>query len=265
MNGRLEGCVALVTGAAHGIGRAVVRRYLEEGASGVVAVDRDADALEVLRDEAPDRIRTVAGDVRDFDTHRRATDRALDAHGRLDVLVGNAGVFDFWRPLRGYTDALLASSMDELFAINVRGYLYSALAAREALVASRGCMVFTASVAGFHAGGGGVLYTMAKHAVVGMIRQLALEMAPDVRVNGVGPGGTVTGLAGTEALGHADRRAAADAQSFRSRMANAVPLRAAQEPEDHAGLYVLLASRRDGRAITGEVMMSDGGVGIRSV
>ena len=86
-----------------------------------------------------------------------------------------------------------------------------------------------------------------KHAVVGMIRELARELAPDVRVNGVGPGGTLTNLRGTAALGHAKRSIADRAAEAEARIAAGVPLRFAQEPEDHTGIYVLLASRENSR------------------
>lgn len=263
--GWLPGQVALVTGGASGIGLAIVARYLDEGAAGIVVLDRDLSGLADLSAAWPGKIIGTAGDVRDYATHQTAVDTCLREFGQLDILVGNAGVFDFRRPLRSYTPESLIATMDELFDINLRGYLFAALASTAALTASKGCMIFTASVASFNAGGGGVLYTMAKHAVLGMVRQLALEFAPAVRVNGVGPGGTITRLRGTAALGHADRAINAQADLLAQRIEAAVPLQIAQQPEDHTGLYVLLASRTNARAITGEVMMSDGGVGIRSV
>ena len=265
MSGWLEGQVAFVTGAADGIGRAVVERYLKEGAAGVVALDRDATGLKTLADTYGHRVVTVAGDVRVYASHEEAVKQALSRFGRLDTVVGNAGVFDFRRPLRSYTGESMAATMDELFAINLRGYLYAAMAGRKALIASRGSIVFTASVASFNSGGGGILYTMGKHAVVGMVKQLALELAPDIRVNGVGPGGTLTGLSGTDALGQTERSINANPQAFNEKMAAAVPLGFAQQPEDHTGLYVLLASSANARAVTGEIFMSDGGTGSRSV
>ena len=263
MSGWLAGQVALVTGGAGGIGRAVAARYLAEGAAGVVVLDRNASPDADTGASA--KLVSVTGDVREYASHEKAVKTCLDTFGRLDVLVGNAGVFDFRRPLHGYTPASLQTTMDELFGVNLRGYLYAAMASREALIAGRGCMIFTASVASFHAGGGGVLYTMGKHAVVGMIRQLALELAPGVRVNGVGPGGTLTGLSGTAALGHDGRTIGADPKEFDARVGAAVPLGFAQRPEDHTGLYVLLASRENSRAVTGEIFMSDGGVAARSI
>jgi cis-3,4-dihydrophenanthrene-3,4-diol dehydrogenase len=96
-----------------------------------------------------------------------------------------------------------------------------------------------------------------------MIRELAKELAPHVRVNGVGPGGTLTNLRGTDALGHAERSIADKAAQAKERIAAALPLRFAQEADDHAGIYVLLASRENSRAVTGQIIMSDGGVDIR--
>jgi NAD(P)-dependent dehydrogenase (short-subunit alcohol dehydrogenase family) len=265
MSGWLEGQVAFITGAADGIGRAVAERYFREGAAGIVALDRDAAGLKTLEDLHPGRMVTVADDVRDYEVHAKAVELALERFGRLDILVANAGVFDFRRPLRSYTGTTLAATMDELFAINLRGYLFAAMASREALIASHGSIIVTASVASFNAGGGGILYTMGKHALVGMVKQLALELAPDVRVNGVGPGGTLTALSGTETLGQTDRAINANPTQFDERVGAAVPLGFAQRPEDHTGLYVLLASSENARAVTGEIFMSDGGVGARSV
>jgi NAD(P)-dependent dehydrogenase (short-subunit alcohol dehydrogenase family) len=263
MAGWLEGYAAIVTGGSSGIGAAVVARFVAEGAN-VVAVDRDGERLAAMVDKFPGRVRGIAGDVRDYATHERAVTEALSSFGKLDVTVGNAGVFDFRRPLASYSAETLVATMDELLAINVRGYLYAAMAAREALLRSRGCIIFTGSVASFNAGGGGIVYTLAKHAVVGVVRQLALELAPDIRVNCVAPGGTLTDMRGTAALGHGTRSLNDRRDELAKRIAEHVPLRLAQQPEDHAGLYVLLASRENARAITGEVLMSDGGVGIRS-
>lgn len=260
--GWLDGYVAMITGGASGIGRAVARRYLAEGAAGIVVVDRDTRSLADDLQQSESVI-AIDGDVRDTSVHQRAVGAARERFGRLDVLVGNAGVFDFRKGLDSYTPETLTATFNEIFAVNLLGYLHAAHAAREALIRSHGSMIFTASVAGFHAGGGGVLYTASKHAIVGMIRQLAADLAPDVRVNGVGPGGTLTALRGTAALGHTERSLAARHTEMSQRMEASVPLRFAQRPEDHTGLYVLLASRENAPATTGEVLMSDGGIGVR--
>ncbi|CAG9263008.1 SDR family NAD(P)-dependent oxidoreductase [Paraburkholderia caribensis] len=264
MKGWLDSQVALVTGGAGGIGRAVVERFLAEGAAGVVAVDRASAALVDLRKRWPEKVQIIDGDVREYSTHERAVNAALQTFGALDVVVANAGIYDFRRPLSSYTPMLLDDTMNELFAVNLRGYLYSALSSLDALRASRGSIIFTASVASHYAGGGGILYTAVKHAIAGVVRQLAYELAPDVRVNGVGPGGTISELSGTSSLGHQDRTINADG-TLGDRIASRVLLGFAQQPEDHTGLYVLLASRENASAVTGEIFMSDGGVGSRSV
>lgn len=261
--GWLQGYVAAITGGASGIGLAVARRYLEEGASGVVVLDRDIGGLAPLSAEFPGKLIGIQGDVRDAASHVAAVERAVGSFGRLDVLVGNAGVFDFRRPLEGYSADTLSAAFDEIFSINLKGYMLAALAAREALAGSNGSMIFTGSVASIYAGGGGILYSAVKHGIVGFIRELARELAPAVRVNGVGPGGTLTNLRGTAALGHAERSLADAPDQLAARIAAAVPLRFAQRPEDHTGLYVLLASRENSRAITGEILMSDGGLRVR--
>jgi len=261
--GWLDGYVTIVTGGASGIGRAVAQRYLAEGARGVVIVDRAIDGIADDPHHRSGQLVAIAGDVRDYTVHEAAVATALERFGRLDVTVGNAGIFDFRKGLDSFTPAALTAAFDEIFAVNLRGYLFAAHASRDALLRHRGSMIFTASVAGLHAGGGGVLYTASKHAVVGMIRQLAADLAPDVRVNGVGPGGTLTDLRGLAALGQSDRSLASRRDEMSKRMETSVPLRFAQKPENHTGLYVLLASRENSPATTGEILMSDGGLGIR--
>src|SRR5205085_8139227 len=124
--------------------------------------------------------------------------------GRLDVFVGNAGIFDVYAEIADMAEDQLSRAYDELFAVNVKGLLRGVKAALSELRKSKGAIVFTASVAGLNSGGGGALYTASKHAVVGPVRELAVELAP-VRVNGVAPGGTITALRGLPSLGNHDR------------------------------------------------------------
>ncbi len=264
MAGWLQGQVAIITGASRGIGRAVARRFLSEGVSGLSLVDRDGAGLAELEQAYPDRIAVTVGDVTDPAVHRAAVEAAVGRFGKLDTLVANAGIFDFRKPFADYDPAMLDAAFDELFGVNVRGYLHAALAARPHLEASGGSIVFTASMASAHARGGGILYVASKHAVVGLMRRLALELAPRVRVNAVAPGGTLTHLSGGEALDQAQRSLADNPDELRTRIAAQVPLGFAQEPADHAGVYVFLASKVNSAAITGEMIMSDGGVGVRA-
>lgn len=259
----LKDYVAIVTGATSGIGRAVVDRYVKEGAC-VVAHGRDEASVQQLEAEYKGRVAGVWGDVTDYRTSQNCVETAIEKFGQLDVFVGNAGIFDFFRPLEKYSPERLSDAFDEVFAVNVKGYLFGAQASREALKKSRGSMIFTSSIAGFHPSCGGIVYTAAKHAIIGVVRQLAFELAPEVRVNSVGPGGTLTPLSGMSSLGQ-EGRSILDNPEAGPMVAASVPLGFAQEPEHHTGLYVLLASRENAPATTGEVFMSDGGVGVRQV
>jgi NAD(P)-dependent dehydrogenase (short-subunit alcohol dehydrogenase family) len=156
------------------------------------------------------------------------------------------------------SDGKLNEAYDELFGVNVKGCLFGAKAALTELRKTGGSMIFTASIAGPNSGGGGVLYTASKHAVVGMIRQLAAELGPDIRVNGVAPGGTITDLRGLVSLGEDGRSQFAN-PGLAERIASGNPLRTALVPDDLAGAYVFLASRRDARGITGSIITVDAG------
>ena len=123
-------------------------------------------------------------------------------------------------------------------------------------------MIFTASIAGFNSGGGGVLYTASKHAVVGMIRQLAAELGPDIRVNGVAPGGTMTDLRGLVSLGEDGRSQFAD-PGIAERIASVIRCGPPWCRDDLAGAYVFLASRRNARGITGSIVTVDAGSSLR--
>lgn len=258
--GWLSGMVALVTGGANGIGRAVVERFVREGAR-VAVLDRDKRGIDALRDIHPGSIIGTAGDVTSSDDNQRALDSAVSTFGKLDVFVANAAVYDFNRRLDEMDVDVLGNAFDELLAVNVKAGLIGARVTADALRRTGGSMIFTVSTAGFRPGGGGVLYTSSKHAVVGMVRQLAYELGPDVRVNGVAPGGTHTGLGGLETLGQGDIHLAENVDLATAM--SKTPLGFVATPEDHAGAYVLLASRENSRAMTGVIIPSDGGMDAR--
>jgi len=258
MSGRLAGYAALVTGGGKGIGRAVVDRFVAEGARVGVLVRTEADA-QALSDAHGDRVVATIGDVRSWSDNCRAVEAVVDAFGGLDVLVPNAGVYDFSDRFEDIPGAELERRYHEIFDVNVKGYLLAVRAGLDALRAARGSVIFTLSSSSFYAGGGGVLYVSSKHALAGTVRQLAFELAPDIRVNAVAPGGTRTGLGG----GQGDGRALADLPRFEEMVAKTVPLGFLSEPEDHAGLYVTLASRTESRFVTAEIIRSDGGLDVR--
>jgi NAD(P)-dependent dehydrogenase (short-subunit alcohol dehydrogenase family) len=253
MSFQLDGKTALITGAARGIGRAIAARFRAEGAN-VVAFDRVESPAQSLQGAAG-AWAGIVGDVRSAEDNRRAVELALSRFGRLDVFIGNAGVYDNRRAFRSFTAAELDAAFDELFSVNVKGYLLGALAAADALAKARGNIVFTSSLSGAHAGFGGALYVAAKHAVNGLTKQLALELAPDIRVNAVAPGYVPTGLRGLESLGQSPSTSAPTPSQM--------PLQAVANAEDFAAAYVFLASDACSRTATGSVLALDGGAAVR--
>lgn len=267
--GWLDGDVALITGGGSGIGRAVALRFLDEGAR-VAIFGRNAEQLQDVVEAAGDlgeRMLTISGDVRDPDDLHRAVEATVNRFGRLDVLVPNAGIWDYHRSVTRLDGKQLAETFDELFAVNVKGYVLTVEAAWRELVASGGNIVMTLSNASFHTDGGGALYTASKHACLGLVRQFAYELAPKVRVNGVAVGGMRTKLRGPASLGLENRTLE---ESFaRNEAAGITPepliplYDSSVEPEDFTGPYVLLASRVNSGTVTGAVIPADGGIAVR--
>ncbi|MER6221800.1 3-(cis-5,6-dihydroxycyclohexa-1,3-dien-1-yl)propanoate dehydrogenase [Streptomyces sp. 900105755] len=267
--GWLEGEVALITGGGSGIGRAVALRYLAEGASVAVLGRGTAQLEEVVAaaGDLSDRVLPLTGDVRSPDDLHRAVDATVKRFGKLDILVPNAGIWDYHRSVTKLDGKELSEAFDEIFGINVKGYVLAVEAAWRELVATRGSIVMTLSNASFHTDGGGPLYTASKHACLGLLRQFAYELAPKVRVNGVATGGMRTKLRGPQSLGLQDRTLAA---SFAKNEATGqeqqplIPLYdSSVEPEDFTGPYVLLASRANSGTVTGAVIPADGGIAVR--
>src|SRR5579863_2609171 len=186
--GALTGKVALVTGGGSGLGRAVVDRFVREGAR-VGVLERSARKAAELAEQFDREVLSVTvGDVRSAEDNVRAVADVTRRFEKLDVFVGNAGVYDNRARLDELPIDRLGAAFDELFSINVKGYLLGARAVLEELRRSRGAILFTASVSSYAAGFGGALYVASKHAIAGLTRQLAWELSPDIRVNAVAPG-----------------------------------------------------------------------------
>ncbi len=190
--------------------------------------------------------------------------RGLEAFGRLDTFIGNAGMFDYGTGIVDTPIDALDRAFDELFALNVKACLLGVKAAVAPLMESSGSVLLTASMASTHAGVGGAVYTASKHAVVGLVRQMAFELAPRVRVNGVAPGFMRTDIRGPQSLGLGEQTPSAmpDLEQLASA---AVPLRFLPSPEQYTGHYVQLASRANAAATTGVLVASDGGLDVRGL
>lgn len=256
----LDGRRALVVGAGSGIGRAVVDIFRAEGAQ-VAVLELDPEKSRALADELPD-VPVTVGDASTRAANDQAVAAAVAAFGGLDVLVSCVGIFDYYRSIEDLDADLIDTAFDEMFHPNVRSMLHSVKAALPALKESgSGSIVLTESTSAYYAGRGGVLYLASKFAVRGLVTALAHDCAPEIRVNGVAPGGTLnTDLRGPPSLGLATR-SLGDAPGRATEMAPRVPLKVALTGEDMAWSYVFLASDR-ARGITGAAVHPDGGVGV---
>ncbi|CDK00246.1 putative short-chain type dehydrogenase/reductase MSMEG_6031/MSMEI_5872 [Microbacterium sp. C448] len=209
--GRLDGKVAFITGAARGQGRAHALRMAQEGAD-IIAIDISKqietvpygmataeDLAETVRQvEALDR-RIVASeaDVRDYDALSAAVDEGVAQLGRVDIVSANAGIFS-----NATAEELTDTAWNDMIGVNLTGVWHTAKAAIPHLrAAGGGSMILTSSTAGIKGFPNFVHYVAAKHGVVGIMRTLALELAPDfIRVNSVHPTSVDTDMIQNDSL-----------------------------------------------------------------
>jgi NAD(P)-dependent dehydrogenase (short-subunit alcohol dehydrogenase family) len=258
--GALSGKVVVCTGGGSGIGRAAVAAFVAGGAR-VAVLELDPAKCDGLSDLG-DAVVAVPGDATTRQDNEAIVAVAIERWGRIDVAVTFVGVFDLYTPLAEIPDEWFDAAFDEVFGLNVKSPLLTVRAALAALRASRGAIILTLSSSSFYAGRGGPLYVGSKFALRGVVVQLAHELAPDVRVNGVAPGGTVaTDLRGPRSLG-LDGVRLDDRPGRAEQLEARTPLGVALTASDHAGAYVFLASDA-ARGMTGEIVRSDGGLGVR--
>jgi len=251
---RFEGKVVLITGAAGGIGRAVATRFAAEGAR-LGLVDLAADGLrEALAavEKAGGAGMTVEADVtRAVDVARYAA-AVADHWGGVDCFFNNAGILGAVSPLVDYLEEMF----DRVMAVNVKG-VWLGLKSVAALLRARGggVIVNTASIAGLRGSRNLVAYTASKHAVIGLTRTAALELAPsNIRVNAICPSPIETAMVKQLEEGANPANPAA----FHERMAGTIPLRRYGNPEEVAGLVTFLCSA-DAGYLTGGSYTVDGG------
>lgn len=244
----LEGSVAVVTGGSRGIGEAIAVEMAEAGAT-VVPAARSADDL----DETVERIESAGGeaiactmDVTDAESVAAAFDRVEAAFGPVDVLVNNAGT----NPYFGNARTLDVDTWERIFAVNATGAFRCAreFARRIDEREGTGVVVNVASVGGVVGLPYQTPYSASKHAMVGMTRTLAIEWAPDIRVNALAPGYVKTGFT----------KGVRENESIHEDLLAEIPQDRFADPEEIAGAAVYLASDAATYA-TGEVHVVDGG------
>jgi NAD(P)-dependent dehydrogenase (short-subunit alcohol dehydrogenase family) len=266
--GQLEGQVAIVTGGGSGIGRAVVDRYVEEGAK-VAVVDVVQDRLDDVAAQHGDATIGILADVTKMAENERAIAETVKAFGKLDSFVANAGLGDAFRELIDIPSEDLEKTYREIFDLNIMAVIMGAHASVGELVKTNGSFIVTLSNSSFYPDGGGVMYIGSKHGALGVVRQLAHEFAPYVRVNAVAPGATRTDIRMPASFGLDENgqriRTHTHPDNKDEAVERCVPLKMHADPENHAGAYVLLASRRDGIASSGAVIKTDAGLGIRGL
>jgi NAD(P)-dependent dehydrogenase (short-subunit alcohol dehydrogenase family) len=244
MEGRLNDRVAIVTGAASGIGRAITLRFLEEGAR-VFAVDRNPDTLAQLAD-TPGRMERYLADISGEGASAAVVAACIAAFGKLDLLVNNAGLGNS-KPAHDTTD----EDFDRWVAINLTsGFRLS----RDALPHLRhkgGAILNIASTLGLMGWAGQAAYTAGKAGVIGLTRQMAAEYGPNgLRVNAIAPG-----VVETPATIDRLRNNAA----YRAANTGSTPLGRAGQPAEIAAAAAFLCSD-DASFITGHVLVVDGGL-----
>jgi len=248
--------VVAVSGAGGGVGRELTTALVGQGAT-VVGLDIDAAALERLSRALGPSLIPVVGDATTADANDEMAQRCREI-GALDGLVCCVGIFDQYCSLTALTGGQLDSAFAEIFDTNVRSALHAVRACAPGLRESRGAIVLTLSGSAFHSEGGGVLYGSTKGALRGALLHLARELAPDVRVNAVAPGG-ISGSAtgGLRSIGQHPMSAQNPERD--ARLLRRSPLGLLTAAEDVVASYLfLLGAGSD--SMTGRTLHPDGGL-----
>lgn len=255
MSGRLAGKVALITGAASGLGAASARLFASEGAKVVIADILDEPG-QALAGEIGSAALYVRCDVTSEDSHREAIERAVGHFGRLDVLFANAGGGGAMEPIA----QMPVAGWDAAMNLMPRGAMLGIKHATPHLrAAGGGSIVVTASIAGMRPGISNVAYSVAKAAVIQLVQMAAVEFGPDhIRVNAISPGIIPTpGVGGF--FGVARDKVDAMLGDVAQIFADAQPIPQSGAPQDIANMALFLASD-EARWISGQNLVVDGGM-----
>lgn len=250
----LKDKVAVITGAAGGIGKATAKLFVEEGAK-VVLVDLHRQSLEDVVKElelAPEQYLLVEADVSKEDEVANYVKEAKDKFGRIDIFFNNAGIEGKVYPIVEQP----AENIDNVLNVNVKGVFYGLkYVMREMMEQQSGSIINTSSVGGWIGSPGMAPYVASKHAVIGITKSAALEAVEfGVRVNAVSPGPIETRMMRSIEEGQAPGQAEAAKEAVKA----AVPMKRYGTPEEVAQLVLFLASDRSSY-VTGAVYLIDGG------
>lgn len=246
---KLKDKVALITGAASGMGRAQAELFAKEGAK-VIAADINLEGVtEVAEKISADggEVLPVKVDVSSADEIKEMVQKGLERFGQIDVLSNTAGILDDYAPTLETSEEL----WDRIFTINLKGmFLITNEVLPQMIERGKGTVINIASIAGFVAGGGGAAYTAAKHGVIGYTKQLSFDYGrKGIRANAIAPGAIETGMT-KDILKDGNREVM---EAVRS-----VPAGRHGQPEEVAHLALFLASD-DSAFIHGAVIPIDGG------
>jgi NAD(P)-dependent dehydrogenase (short-subunit alcohol dehydrogenase family) len=261
----LKDDVVLVTGGGAGLGLGVARQCMIEGAQ-VVIMDVSEDRVRALSAEFGSKVLVLRGDVTKQDDLHACRDAIVARYGKLDSLIGVQGIFDGNVRLNEIPSERIDELFDEVFHVNVKGYILSARIFYELLRDSSGSIVLTTSTAAYAADGGGLIYTASKGAIRSLVGQLAFEFAPNVRVNAVAPAAIANSqLRGPRTLGLEEQKQSdIPKEVFLSMFRSLSLMQDLPMPEDYGHLYTLLASRHN-KVMTGQTVIADQGLLNRSI